>query len=56
MAWRKLLTARRITDAYLLALAVENRCTFVTLDQGIPVAAIPGAQAAPLAVQEAPKP
>ena len=43
MAWRKLLTARRITDAYLLALAVENRGTFVTLDQRIPLAAVPGA-------------
>ncbi len=53
MAWSKLLTGRHITDAYLLALAVENRGTFVTLDQGIPLAAVPGAQAGHLVVLEA---
>ena len=56
MAWRKLLTGRHITGAYLLALAVENRGTFMTLDQGIPVVAVPGAQAAHRVVLEAPKP
>ena len=44
MAWNNLLTGRRITDAYLLALAVENHGVFVTLDQGIPLAAVQGAQ------------
>ena len=56
MDWSKLLSGRHITDAYLLALAVENRGTFVTLDQGIPLAAVPGAQAGHLVVLEAPKP
>ena len=56
MAWRKLLIGRHITDACLVALAVENRGTFVTLDQGIPLATITGAQAAPLVVLDASKP
>ncbi len=56
MDWSKLLSGRHITDAYLLALAVENRGTFVTLDQGVPLAAVPGAQAGHLVVLEAPKP
>lgn len=56
MAWSKLLTGRHITDAYLLALAVENNGTFVTLDPGIPLAAVPVAQAAHRVVLEAPKP
>lgn len=48
--WRKLLTGRHITDAYLLSLAVKNRGRFVTLDQGIPLAAVQGAQAKHLVV------
>lgn len=56
MDWSKLLSGRHVTDAYLLALAVENRGTFVTLDQGVPLAAVPGAQAGLLVVLEAPKP
>lgn len=50
MAWSRLLTGRHITDAYLLALAVQNRGTFVTLDQGVPLAAVQGAQAQHLVV------
>ncbi len=43
--WSNLLTGRHITDTYLLALAVKNKGLFVTLDQGIPLAAVQGAQA-----------
>ncbi len=50
MAWNNLLTGRHITDAYLLALAVKNRGMFVTLDQGIPLAAVQGAQTKHLVV------
>lgn len=50
MVWNKLLTGRHITDAYLLALAVTNRGMFVTLDQGIPLAAAQGAQTKHLVV------
>ena len=49
-AWDRLLTGRHITDAYLLALAVQNRGMFVTLDQGVPLAAVQGAQAQHLVV------
>jgi hypothetical protein len=52
--WGKLLTGRHITDAYLLALAVKNRGRFVTLDQGIPLAAVQGVQAKHLLVLTAP--
>ena len=48
--WNKLLTGRHITDTYLLALAVRNNGHFVTLDQGIPLAAVQGAQAQHLTV------
>ena len=50
MVWRQLLTGRHITDAYLLALAVQNQGRFVTLDQGIPLTAVQGARAAHLVV------
>jgi toxin-antitoxin system PIN domain toxin len=50
MAWSNLLTGRHITDAYLLALAVQNRGRFVTLDQGIPLAAVQHAQTKHLVV------
>lgn len=56
MTWNKLLSGRHITDAYLLALAVEHQGVFVTLDQGIPLAAVPRAQASHLVVLEAPGP
>ena len=55
MAWNQLLTGRHITDAYLLALAVESRGTFVTLDHGVPLAAVPGAKPEQLVVLEAPR-
>lgn len=42
--WGRLLTGRHITDAYLLALAVHNEGRFITLDQGIPLASVQGAQ------------
>lgn len=45
MEWNNLLTGRHITDAYLLALAVKNHGRFVTLDKGIPLSAVQGAQA-----------
>lgn len=54
MKWNNLLTGRHITDAYLLALAVKNHGRFVTLDQGIPLAAVQGAQARHLVVLKAP--
>ena len=53
MAWNKLLTGRHTTDAYLLALAVQNNGCFVTLDQGVPLAAVQGAQAKHLVVLNA---
>jgi hypothetical protein len=48
--WSNLLTGRHITDAYLLALAVKNRGRSVTLDPGIPLSAVQGAQASRLVV------
>lgn len=36
---------RRLTDIYLLALAVENEARFVTFDTGIPLAAVRKASA-----------
>jgi len=53
MVWNNLLTGRHITDAYLLALAVKNHGVFVTLDQGIPLAAVQGAQPEHLVVLNA---
>ena len=50
MEWSNLLTGRHITGAYLLALAVKNRGRFVTLDQGIPLSAVQGAQTRHLVV------
>ena len=50
MAWNNLLTGRHFTDAYLLALAVKNHGVFVTLDLGIPLAAVQGAQTQHLVV------
>lgn len=48
--WPQLLTGRHITDAYLLALAVKNGGCFVTLDKGVPLSAVTGAQARHLVV------
>jgi toxin-antitoxin system PIN domain toxin len=36
-------TSKQVTDAYLLALAVGHRGRFVTFDQSIALAAVPGA-------------
>ena len=44
LAWERILSARQVTDAYLLALAVERGGRLVTLDRGVPVAAVRGAQ------------
>jgi len=35
------LTSRRITDVYLLALAVEHGGRLVTFDHGLPLEAVP---------------
>ena len=42
--WERVLSSRQVTDLYLLALAVEHGGRLVTLDQGISVPAVPGAQ------------
>lgn len=43
IAWSSVLGGRQLTDAYLLALAVANKGRLVTLDRGVPLAAVPGA-------------
>ncbi|NWG74866.1 MAG: PIN domain-containing protein [Rubrivivax sp.] len=47
--WDRLLGHRQVTDAYLLALAVEQRGRLVTLDRRIDTALVPGADARHLA-------
>jgi hypothetical protein len=44
MDWDRILGSRQVTDAYLLALAVSRRGRFVTFDQGVSLATVPGAQ------------
>jgi uncharacterized protein len=44
LAWDRILSSRQVTDVYLLALAVQQNGCFVTLDRGIPLAAVAGAQ------------
>ena len=44
LEWERLLSSRQVTDAYLLALAVEQGGRLVTLDRGVPLAAVRGAQ------------
>ena len=46
----RLLSPRQITDIYLLALAVENDCRFVTFDRAIPINAVKRATSTSLAV------
>jgi uncharacterized protein len=46
----RLLGPNQITDVYLLALAVKNGGRFATLDRGVPVRAVHGAEARHLAV------
>ncbi len=48
--WDKLLTGRHLTDVYLLGLACRNGGRLVTLDQGIPLAAVPTARVENLSV------
>ena len=45
-----LLNSQQLTDVYLLALAVENNCCFVTFDRSIPTAAVIGASNSSLVV------
>ena len=42
--WPHVLGARQVTDAYLLALAVEHGGRFVTFDRRVDVLAVRGAQ------------
>ena len=42
--WKQILGPRQVTDAYLLALAVENGGRFVTFDRSVPVSAVAGSQ------------
>jgi hypothetical protein len=44
LAWDRLLSGRQVTDAYLLALAVDQDGRLVTLDRGVPWAAVRGAR------------
>ena len=48
--WQRVLGLRQVTDVYLLALAVHHRGRLVTFDRRIALTAVPGAQAANLAV------
>ena len=48
--WERILGPRQVTDAYLLALAVKHGGRLVTLDDGVPVAAVPGAKKSHLEV------
>jgi len=50
IVWNKVLSSRHVTDAYLLALAVQQRGRFVTLDRGVPLAAVSGALSAHLVI------
>ncbi len=42
--WDRVLSARHITDVYLLALAVERGGCFATFDRSIALDSVPGAQ------------
>jgi hypothetical protein len=50
LRWDRVLGPRQLTDLYLLALAVQHRGTFVTLDRPVEPAAVPGAAARHLTV------
>jgi uncharacterized protein len=50
--WSAMLSARHITDAWLLALAVQRDGRFVTFDRRVPLAAVAGAEARHLEVIE----
>jgi len=40
LIWDKVLSSRQVTDAYLLALAIQQGGCFVTLDRGVPLDAV----------------
>ena len=48
--WDGILGSRQVTDAYLLALAVENEGCFVTFDQGISLSVVSSANSRHLVV------
>lgn len=50
LKWDEVMSSRHVTDAYLLALAVQQRGRFVTLDRGVPLAAVNAATADHLVV------
>jgi hypothetical protein len=50
LLWDQVLSSRHVTDAYLLALAVEQGGRFVTLDRSVPLGAVSGALAKHLVV------
>jgi len=50
ISWSAVLGARQVTDAYLLALAVEQGGRLVTLDRAAPLKAVSGAKARHLVV------
>lgn len=50
LSWRAVLTARQVTDAYLLALAAHNGGRFVTFDRGVPLQTVPAATSANMVV------
>ncbi len=48
IGWPHVLGGRQLTDAYLLALAVDQRGRFATFDRGVALQAVRGAEAAHL--------
>lgn len=44
LRWDRVLSARQLTDCYLLALAVSNGGRLVTFDRSIPLGTVPKAQ------------
>lgn len=50
LLWDRVLSSRHVSDAYLLALAVEQGGRFVSLDRSIPLGAVSGALAKHLVV------
>jgi len=48
--WARILAHRQVTDAYLLALAVEHRGCFATFDRRVDFRVVPGAKQANLVV------
>ncbi len=45
LRWDRVLTARQVTDTYLLALAAAHGGRLVTFDRGISIEAVPSASA-----------